>query len=105
MNVVAMLSTVANATEVPSDPDWHDNAVLLGELATLTSRIARYVTRMLDADAKRGEPVSSADEAALGRALVELGERLDERSQCQPAIDATTTQAPLPRSGQAHGPI
>lgn len=106
MNVPTMLSKVAPVTEVPPDPDWHDNAVLLGELAALNTRIARYVTRMLDADAKRTEPVSPAEEAALGRALVELGERLDERSQRQAAADATTTaQAPLPRDGQAHGPV
>lgn len=72
MNVVATLSTIANAAAVPPEADWHDNAVLQSELAALNTRIARYVTRMLDADAKRGEPVSPSDEAALGKALVEF---------------------------------
>jgi hypothetical protein len=105
MNVAAMLSMVANVAEVSPDPDWHDNAVLLGELATINARIARYITRALDADAKRGEPISLSDAAALGRALIELGEQLDERSQRQSAIDVTTAQAPLARDGKAHGPI
>lgn len=91
MNVVAMRSTVENVTEVPPDPDWHDEAVLLSELATLNARIARYVTRMLDADAQRRERVNPADEAALGRVLVELGERLEQRSQHRLAGSATTT--------------
>lgn len=103
MNVATMM---ANVTEVPSDSDWHDHAVLLSELATLNARIARYVTRILDADAKRGKPVSPADKAALRRTLADLGARLLERSRRQPAINATTTpQTPLPRDGQAHGPI
>ena len=106
MNIASVLSMVANVADVPPNPDWHDEAVLLGELATLNTRIARYVTRMLDADAKRVEPVSLADEAALGRALVALGERIAERSGRQPVADATTTaQAPLPRDGQVHGPV
>jgi hypothetical protein len=85
-----MLSEVATMTDVPPDPDWHDDAVLLGELATLNAHIARYVIRMLDADAERGEPVSPADEAALGRALVVFGQRLSERTQRQPFPGVTS---------------
>jgi hypothetical protein len=90
VNIATMLSDVTTMTDLPTDPNWHDDAVLLGELATLNARIARYVTRMLDADAERGKPMSPADEAALGRALVELGEQLRNRSQRQPPAGTTT---------------
>lgn len=97
MNIPTMLSNLTAMTDIPPEPDWHDNAELLGELATLNARIARYVTRTLDADAKRGEQVSLVDEAALGRALVELGERLFKRSERQAAVDGDTTTAQAPR--------
>jgi hypothetical protein len=96
--VATMISAVSALAEVPSDPDWHDDSVLLAELATLNQRIALYVTTMLDADARRGEPISLADEAALGRAL---GERLGDRSRHQLAIAATSlTDVPSPRDDQ-----
>jgi hypothetical protein len=88
--VATKISAVSAMADIPPDPDWHDEAVLLAELATLNQRIAQYVARMLDADAKRDERVSSADEAALGQALVELGERLRDRSQPEPSAEAAT---------------
>jgi hypothetical protein len=87
-----MPSEVTTMTDVPSDPDWHDDSVLLAELSTLNQRIARYVTRMLDADAKRSQPVSPADEVALGLALRKFGERLSERAQ-RARPSGTTTGA------------
>jgi hypothetical protein len=92
VNLATMPFEVTTMTNVPSDPDWHDDSVLLAELAALNQRIARYVTRMLDADAKRSQPVSPIDEAALGRALREFGERLGERAQ-RARPSGTTTGA------------
>jgi hypothetical protein len=99
--VATMISTASALIDIPPDPDWHDDSVLLAELATLNRRVAQYVTRMLDADAMRTEPVSPADEAALGRALVEFGERLGDRSRHQPPVDvASPAGVPSPRDDQ-----
>lgn len=90
--VATMLSTIADATGVPSDPGWHDSAVLVAELATLNRRLSRYITDLLDADAKRRGPVDPAVEAALGRALVDLGQRLGRRAaSCSPADGAAAS--------------
>jgi hypothetical protein len=77
----------ANVDDIPPDPGWHDSAVLIGDLATLNTRIARHIAAVLDADTPRGKPVTTAQEAALGRQLVELGQRLLARTQaisCEP---------------------
>jgi hypothetical protein len=67
------------AVAVPPDPDWHDDAVLISELATLNTLITRYITSALDADAKRAAPVNAAQEARLGQQLIALGQRLQAR--------------------------
>jgi hypothetical protein len=72
---------VANTIDVQPDPGWHDSAVLLGELATLNTLISRYITATLDADAKRGRPISPTQEAALAQELIGVGERLRNRTQ------------------------
>lgn len=83
-DVVARTSrSIAAVPGLPADTDWHDESALIAELATLNSRIARYITKTLDADARRRETVDVAEQAALGRQLVELGHVLLDR-------DATT---------------
>ena len=85
MNSIDLIRQAASSleavTDVPSEPDWHDNAVLLSELATLNTLISRYITSALDADAERGKPATSAQEARLGQQLIELGQRLQVRAQ------------------------
>lgn len=88
-DVASMPSTIASVTDMPFDPTWHDNAVLVAELATLNKRISRYIASTLDADAQRGEPVRPADEAALGRTLVQLGVQLRDRSPDQSPTSVT----------------
>ncbi|MBB4910586.1 hypothetical protein [Actinophytocola algeriensis] len=84
MNSIDLIRQAASSLEAvtgaPPEPDWHDNAVLLSELATLNKLISRYITSALDADAERGKPVTSAQDAALGQQLVELGQRLLARA-------------------------
>lgn len=106
-SVASTPSTIANASEVASDPAWHDNAVLIAELATLNTRISRYIASTLDADAQRGEPVSPADEAALGRTLVQLGEQLRDRSpEESPTVVAAATYSDATRDDcQLPGPL
>jgi hypothetical protein len=75
-----MMKPRADVSGPEAGPDWHDEAALLGQLATLNTRISRYIVQALDADAGRSDPVTPVEEAALGRALVKLGELLHDRS-------------------------
>jgi hypothetical protein len=66
--------------EAVTAPDWHDELVLVAELSSVNNQIARYVLRLLDADAGRQEQVPTADENALGGRLVDLGYALQNRA-------------------------
>lgn len=66
--------------EVVTAPDWHDELVLMAELSSVNNQIARFVLRLLDADAGRKEQVSVADEGSLGVRLVDLGYALQDRA-------------------------
>jgi hypothetical protein len=61
-------------------PDWHDELELMAELSSVNNQIARFVLRLLDADAGRTEQVSVADEGNLGVRLVDLGYALQDRA-------------------------
>lgn len=61
-------------------PDWHDELVLVAELASVNNQIARFVLRLLDADAGRREQVTVGDEFNLGARLVDLGHALQDRA-------------------------
>lgn len=66
--------------EAVNAPDWHDELVLVAELASVNNQIARFVLRLLDADAGRKEHVAVADECHLGGRLVDLGYALQDRA-------------------------
>jgi hypothetical protein len=66
--------------KVVTAPDWHDELVLMAELSSVNNQIARFVLRLLDADAGRREQVSIADEGTLGVRLVDLGYALQDRA-------------------------
>lgn len=66
--------------EAVTAPDWHDELVLVAELSSVNNQIARYVLRLLDADAGRRDQVGVADECALGGRLVDLGYALQNRA-------------------------
>lgn len=61
-------------------PDWHDELVLVAELASVNNQIARFVLRLLDADAGRREEMPVGDECHLGGRLVDLGYALQDRA-------------------------
>lgn len=63
-----------------SDPDWHDELVLVAELSSVNNQIARFVLRLLDADAGRRQQISVVDEAHLAGRLVDLGHALQDRA-------------------------
>jgi hypothetical protein len=65
---------------VVTAPDWHDELVLVAELASVNNQIARFVLRLLDADAGRREHVAAGDEYSLGGRLVDLGHALQNRA-------------------------
>jgi hypothetical protein len=67
-------------SDVVTAPDWHDELVLMAELSSVNNQIARFVLRLLDADAGRKEQVSVADEGNLGLRLVDLGYALQDRA-------------------------
>lgn len=66
--------------EVVTAPDWHDELVLVAELASVNNQIARFVLRLLDADAGRREQLAAGDEYSLGGRLVDLGQALQNRA-------------------------
>jgi len=78
--LAALVPRLDDGLELPADPVWHDHAVLVADLATVNRQLSRYIIDVLDSDARRGDPVSSTQEAALGRQLVELGHRLQARA-------------------------
>ena len=61
-------------------PDWHDELVLVAELASVNNQIARFVLRLLDADAGRRAEMAVGDEYGLGGRLVDLGHALQDRA-------------------------
>jgi hypothetical protein len=65
---------------VVTAPDWHDELVLVAELASVNNQIARFVLRLLDADAGRRDQVAAGDEYSLGGRLVDLGHALQNRA-------------------------
>jgi len=65
---------------VVNAPDWHDELVLVAELASVNNQIARFVLRLLDADAGRRVEVAAGDEYCLGGRLVDLGHALQNRA-------------------------
>lgn len=67
-------------------PDWHDELVLMAELSRVNNQIARFVLRLLDADAGRTAQVSVADEGNLGVRLVDLGYALQHRAVYRAAV-------------------
>jgi hypothetical protein len=66
--------------------DWHDELVLMAELSNVNNQIARFVLRLLDADAGRAEEVSVSDEGILGVRLVDLGYALQHRAVYRAAV-------------------
>jgi hypothetical protein len=75
---------------VVTAPDWHDELVLMAEMSSVNNHIARFVLRLLDADAGYQEQVSVADETYLAGRLVDLGHALQDRA---------TRRAPRPDAG------
>ena len=67
-------------------PNWHDELVLMAELSSVNNQIARFVLRLLDADAGAAEQVSVADEGGLGVRLVDLGYALQHRAVYRAAV-------------------
>jgi hypothetical protein len=66
--------------EAVTASEWHEELVLMAELSSVNNQIARFVLRLLDADAGRKEQVSVVDEGRLGTRLVDLGQALQDRA-------------------------
>lgn len=67
-------------------PNWHDELELMAALSSVNNQIARFVLRLLDADAGEAEQVSVADEGSLGVRLVDLGFALQHRAVYRAAM-------------------
>lgn len=58
----------------------HDESVLVAELASLNTGIARFILGRLDADAGRASGMSPTAEHALGVRLVTVGQLLQRHA-------------------------
>lgn len=72
---------------VPDDQAFHDDKQLMADAAALNEQLSRYVLRMLDADARRAEPVSVAEERQFAQALCTMADRLEHRADRRAASD------------------
>lgn len=72
---------------VPGDQAYHDDNQLVADLAALNEQLSRYVVRMLDADARRTEPISVADERRFAQRLCTMAGRVEQRADRRAASD------------------
>jgi len=72
---------------VPGDQAYRDDKQLVADLAALNEQLSRYVVRMLDADARRTEPVSVADEWRFAQRLRTMADRVKQRADRRGAPD------------------
>ena len=75
----------------PPDEAAHEDNVLVAELAAVNTMIARYILRLLDADAGRAGPISIEDERALVERATRVVESLRARAQRACLIDERRT--------------
>jgi hypothetical protein len=82
---------------LPDDQAFYDDKQLMADLADLNKQLSRYVLHMLDADAKRAEPVSVADELRFAGKLGSMADRLAQRAarraapNVPPVLEGETT--------------
>jgi hypothetical protein len=65
----------------PPDEAAHQNIVLIAELATLNTLLARYVLRHTDVEANRAAPIPTADEYKLADRLSAAADAIRARAQ------------------------
>jgi hypothetical protein len=64
----------------PPDESAHEDSVLVAELAAVNTLIARYILRLLDADAGRAAQISIEDERVLIERVAGILDSLRARS-------------------------
>jgi hypothetical protein len=74
---------------VPDDQAYRDDKQLMADLAALNEQLGQYVVRMLDADARRAEPVSVADERRFAQTLCTIADRVEQRADRRAASDTS----------------
>ena len=72
----------------PPDEAAHQDSVLIAEFAEVNTLLARYILRLLDADAGRAEPPRIEDELALVERVVQSAESL--RARVERRADSAT---------------
>lgn len=77
-----------NGHLAPGDQAFHADKQLMADLAKINEQLSRYVLRMLDADARRVEPVRVADELRFAQTLRTVADRLEARADRRAASDA-----------------
>lgn len=65
----------------PPDETAHQDSVLIAELATVNTQLARYVLRYIDAEANRATPIPTEDEYRLADRLTAAAEAVRARAQ------------------------
>lgn len=64
----------------PPDVTAHLDNLLMAEVTSVNNELGRYVLRFLDADARRGAPLSTDDERALGDRLAAVAQGVRARA-------------------------
>jgi hypothetical protein len=70
-----------HGTIPPPDEGAHEDSVLIAVLAAVNTMIARYILRLLDADAGRAAPISIEDERALVDSVADVLGSLRSRAE------------------------
>ncbi len=71
---------------LPGDKDWQTDKELISELTPLIAQLSTYVVRYFDADTGEVEPISVANERALGDRMTALGAGLHARADRREAL-------------------
>lgn len=65
----------------PPNPAAHDDGRLMHDLASMNTKITRYILNFLDADAGRTEPLSIAEERAIADEFIAIARRVQVRAK------------------------
>jgi hypothetical protein len=76
-----MSKTDCATTEDHGCDTAHQDSVLIAELATVNTLLARYVLRYTDAEANRATPIPIADEYALANRVAAAADAIRARAQ------------------------
>jgi hypothetical protein len=76
-----MSNDLPASSRVPaSDDAAHEDGLLMHELTVVNAMLGKYVLRYLDADARRADPIPTAEEHALADRLTNVADGIRIRA-------------------------